>query len=286
MIKKVTKAFGPITLSAFSLFITFCLLQPFACWLDPAFNLLSNRGIGKIAFTTLAILQIILFLITLTPKFLKNFLKTNIYFFSEPNWIKKFLKLFILFFFLHALLLYFFWMSGYAVYNPDWGHFTFKLFLRILFGFIVTFFLAWTEELIFRGTLFPYFEQTLSTFSSLIITSTIFMFVHDMKNPLNLITKNWNLGLGLFLLGLLLNLIFIKTKKLYTGMGVHAGLVFVKVILRRTPLLIFLSANQIPFWVNKDLRMSILVHFLFLITIIIMIIKTRKELFSSPQNIF
>lgn len=282
MIKKVTKAFGPITLSALSLFIAFYLLQPFACWLDPTFNLLSNRGIGKIAFTTLAIFQIILFLITSTPKFLKNFLKTNIYFFAESDWINNFSKLFILFFFLHSLLLFFIWTSGYTLYNPDWGHLTFKLFLRILFGFIVTFFLAWTEELIFRGTLFPYFEQTLSTFSSLIITSTIFMFVHDMKNPLNLITKNWNLGLGLFLLGLLLNLIFIKTKKLYTGMGAHAGLVFVKVILRRTPILIFLSTNQIPFWINKDLRMSILVHFLFLIAIIVMIIKSKKELFSSP----
>ena len=280
MIKKITRAFGPIILSALSLIITFNILQPFACFLDPSFNLLSSRSVGKIAFTIMAILQIILFLVMLTPKFLKNFLKTNIYFFSEKRFLKRFFNFFILFFCLHVSLLYLFYLFDFASYNQFWGSFSFSLFARIMFGFIVTFFLAWTEELIFRGTLFPYFEQTLSTFSSLCITSLIFMFVHDMRNPLNLITKNWQLGLGLFLLGFLLNLIFIETRKLYTGMGAHAGLVFVKVILRRMPLLIFLPLASTPFWVNRDLRMSNLVHLLFIIAIIFMVIRNRKKLFS------
>lgn len=279
MIKKITKAFGPIILSALSLIITFNILQPFAYFLDTSFNLLSNRGIGKVAFITLVILQIILFLVVLSTKFLKNFLKTNLYFFSEKDFCKKFFKFFILFFGLHIFMLYFFYILGFASYNQFWGSFSFSLLFRIFFGFIVTFFLAWTEELIFRGTIFPYFEQTLTTFSSLCITSIIFMFVHDMKNPLNLITKNWQLGLGLFLLGFLLNLIFIETRKLYTGMGAHAGLVFVKVILRRMPLLIFLPTEIIPFWVNRDLRMSSLVHILFIISIIFMLIRNRKKHF-------
>lgn len=280
MIKKFTKAFGPIILSALSLTITFNILQPFACLLDPSFNLLSSRSVGKIAFTTMAILQIILFLVMLSSKFLRNFLKTNVYFFSEKGFLKKFFKFFILFFSLHVLLLFLFYLFDFANYNQFWGSFNFSLFVRIIFGFIVTFFLAWTEELIFRGTLFPYFEQTLSTFSSLCITSLMFMFVHDMRNPFNLITQNWQLGLGLFLLGFLLNLIFIETRKLYTGMGAHAGLVFVKVILRRMPILIFLPMANTPFWVNRDLRMSNLVHITFIIAIILMIIRNKKKLFN------
>lgn len=280
MIKKVIKAFGPIFLSAFSIIISFKIIQPIAYLIDPSYSLLSNRGIGKVAFITLVILQIILFLMTQSSKFFINFLKTNLYFFLKLTWIKKYLKFFFLFFTLHALILYIFTIVGFAKFNQMWGTFTFKLFLKILFGFIVTFFLAWTEELIFRGTLFPYFRKTLSTFSSLIITSTIFMFVHNLTNPLDLVTTNWKLGLGLFLLGLLLNLIFINTETLYAGMGAHAGLVFVKVFLRRIPLLIFLPAAQLPYWINKDLRMSNLIHIFFLITILIMLFKTRKKLFS------
>ncbi|MBD3272935.1 CPBP family intramembrane metalloprotease [Candidatus Dependentiae bacterium] len=281
MIKKITKSFGPIILSALSIIITFKILQPFALFLDPSFNLLSSRGIGKVAFISLVILQIILFLATRSFKFFKNFLETNIYFFKEKAFLKRYSQYFVIFFLLHSTLLILFYFLGFATYNPNWETLTFSVILRTIFGFIVTFFLAWTEELIFRGTLFPYFEQTLSTFSSLCITSLIFMFVHDMKNPLNLITKNWELGLGLFLLGFLLNLIFIDTRKLYTGMGAHAGLVFVKVILRRMPFLIFLPSYKIPFWVHRDLRQSNLIHLLFIIAIFYMIIKTRKKLFDQ-----
>ena len=284
MIKNFIKAIGPIILSALSITLTFFLLQPLAIYLDPSFSLLSNRGVGKVAFVVIAIFQITLFMLTLGKKFLKQFLKTNIYFFQETIWIKKFISYFGVFFSLHAILLFILFLSGFAVYNPMWGEITISLTLRTLFGFIVVFFLAWTEELIFRGTLFPYFEQTLSTFSSLILTSTIFMFVHDLRNPLNLITINWKLGLGLFLLGMILNLIFIQTRKLYTGMGAHAGLVFVKVVLRRMPLLTFLAPDTIPFWVNKDLRMSHLVHVLFIFFMIYLIYNNKKQLKIGQNN--
>lgn len=280
MIKNFIKAIGPIILSALSVILTFFILQPLAIYLNPSFNLLSNRGVGKVAFIIIVIFQITLFMLTLNKKFLNNFLKTNLYFFKDKNWIKKFLIYFGIFFSLHAILLFIFFLAGFAIYNPMWGKITINLILKTLFGFIVVFFLAWTEELIFRGTLFPYFEQTISTFSSLILTSIIFMFVHDLRNPLNLITKNWKLGLGLFLLGIILNLIFIQTRKLYTGMGIHAGLVFVKVLLRRMPFLIFLAPKTIPFWVNKDLRMSYLVHILFTLYIIYLLYKNKKQLFT------
>ena len=280
MIKKIIRSIGPIILSAFSIIITFLIIQPLALFLDPNFNLLSSRDIGKIAFMVLVIFQIILFLTTLSSKFMKNFWQTNVYFFKEKDFLKKFFSYFMLFFSLHALLLYIFYLSGFTIFNEFWGKLTLGIAFKVLFGFVATFFLAWTEELIFRGTLFPYFEQTFSTFSSMLLTSLIFMFVHDLRNPLNLITKNWQLGLGLFLLGVLLNLIFINTKKLYTNMGAHAGIVFVKVFLRKIPFIIFLSSDALPAYINFDLRKSYVVHFLFLFAIIIFIFKNKKQLFN------
>ncbi len=284
VVKQIYCLIGPIMLSALSLLVTFLILQPLACWLDPTFNLLASRGIGKIVFTTLVIFQIFLLLTVQSYKFFQQFLKTNIYFFAQKKWLQDFFKYFCLFFLLHSLLLILFWVCGFANYNATWGKISFNLLGKILFGFIATFFLAWTEELIFRGTLYPYFAQQLKPLPSLLTTSLIFMFVHKLWAPLDLIGKEWQLGLGLFLLGTLLNLIFISTKKLYTGMGAHAGLVFVKVILRRTPLLIFISPERFPFWVTKDLRMSPLIHLLFFIVIIILAIKSHKELFKSPSQ--
>ncbi len=270
---------GPIIISALSIFVAFIFLQPLACWLDPTFNLLANRGIGKIAFVFLVIYQILLLLLLQKKTFLQQFLKTNLYFFSEKNWLKKFFAYFLIFFAFHVLILLFLLAPGFVKYNSNWGTLNISLVLRILWGFVVTFFLAWTEELIFRGTLYPFFAQKVSPLISLLTTSLIFMFVHDLRNPLNLITKNWELGLGLFLLGILLNIIFISTKKLYTNMGAHAGLVFVKIILRRAPLITFLPVSLLPFWISSDLRMAPFVHVLFFIAIIILTIKNRKKLF-------
>jgi len=280
VINKIIKAIGPILISALSILITFLILQPLAIFLDPSFNLLSSRSTGKVAFIIIVIFQILLFLLTLSKDFLNKFLTTNLYKKKEKDFVKKFLKYFSVFFILHTILLLIFYLSGFVIFNNEWGQFSIQLILKILFGFFVVFMLAWTEELIFRGTLFPYLKQYFSVFTSLIITSIIFMFVHDLKNPLNLITINWELGLGLFLLGLLLNLIFIDTQKLYANMGAHAGLVFVKVLLRRAPIIIFLAQDKIPLWINKDLRMSHVVHILFFIAIILLIKKNKSIIFN------
>ena len=280
---KFLNSAGPIILSAFSIFASVLILQPFALFLDPTFNLFASRGIGKVAFVSLVLLQIVLLISIQSNNFLKQFFKTNLLFFKNKNWIKDFFKYFSLFFIFHAFVLFILFFLGYIKYNSNWGLFNIDLILKTLFGFFVVFMLAWTEELIFRGTLYPYFRQKLSPITSLLTTSLIFMLVHDLKNPLNLVTKNWNLGLGLFLLGITLNLIFIGTKKLYTGMGAHAGLVFVKVILRRAPFLVFLPANILPFWINKDLRMSSLSHILFFVAIVILVFLYKKNLFIKKN---
>lgn len=274
VVQQVFDTIGPILLSVLSIFITFFILQPLALWLDPTFSLFSNRGIGKIAFIVLIIFQILLLFIFLPKQFLDKFLQTNFYFFKNKNWIKNFFLYFSIFAFLHILVLFFVWTTGFAYFDYNWGHFSLSLIFRILFSFFVVFLLAWTEELIFRGTIYLYFVQHFRPITSLLLTSTIFMFAHNISG-----TLTFQLGIGLFLLGMLLNLIFIKTEKLYAEMGAHAGLVFVKVFLRRVPILVFLSEAQLPFWMSKDLRTSPVIHGLFLILIIFFIIQNRKKLF-------
>lgn len=269
---------GPIVLSALSLFLSFIILQPFALFLSPTFNLLASRGIGKVAFVTMAIYQILLLLSTQSPLFLQNFFKRNLFFFAKAQpsvkekWLSSFSFLFIIFFCFHSLILLLFYGLGIIAYNPYWGTITAGLLGKTLFGLFVVFMLAWTEELIFRGTLFPYFEQYYATIPSLFLTSLIFMLVHNLRNPLALITTDWKLGLGLFLLGVLLNQVFAITRKLYTGMGIHAGLVFVKVIIRRAPFL-----TNVP-----DLRQSHLVHILFIGTILLLFIAKWDRF--QPQS--
>jgi membrane protease YdiL (CAAX protease family) len=236
---------GPIFLSALSLFISYTILQFFAYKLDPAFNLLASRGIPKVAFICMAIYQILLFISIQPKKFLKEFFDRVLFFFVKERWFFSFSYLFISFFLLHSIVLFIFYQQGHILYDPN-------------------------EELIFRGTIYPYFAQYYSPLVSMLTTSLIFMLAHSLKNPLILLTTEWKLGLGLFLLGLLLNQVFVITKKLYTGMGIHAGLVFVKVIIRRMPFL-----KSVP-----DLRQSHLVHILFLCAIIFLFVWYKRSLTS------
>ncbi|MFH1644135.1 MAG: CPBP family intramembrane glutamic endopeptidase [bacterium] len=282
--QQVYKIAGPIILSALSILISFIILQPIALHLNPNFNLLASRGIGKVAFVTMIILQLLLFLTTQSQKFLNKFLQTSLYFFKEKKWVKTFLIYFVIFFILHSLLLVLFYFLGYAQYNPNWGNVNIGLILKLIWGFFVVFMLAWTEELIFRGMIYQYINQEFSKITSLFSASLIFMLAHDLTNPLNLITKNWKLGLGLFLLGFLLNTVFAITNKLYAGMGIHAGLVFVKVVLRKARFLIIPGAC-LPFWLNSDLRQCLIVHILFVLLITGLLIKYRKILLNikTPQ---
>ncbi len=279
VIHQAYKTLGPMLLSVLSIFATFIILQPIALSLNPSFNLMASRGIGKVAFVSMVIFQLILFLIIQPLPFLEKCLNTSLFFLKKTTWIKTFFFYFSIFFILHALLLALFYNLGYAYYNPNWGVFNIQLILKLIWGFFVVFMLAWTEETIFRGISYQYIAQKFSKITSIFIASLIFMLAHNLYNPLNLITKNWNLGLGLFLLGFLLNTIFVITGKLYAGMGIHAGLVFVKVVLRRARFIV-MPISGLPFWINSDLRQSLIVHALFLILIISLIFVNKKKIFN------
>lgn len=274
---------GPILLSALSLFASFHLIQMIGAFLFPSFELLASRGLEKIAFSTMVLLQIFMFGTTQSFLFFSKFLHICVTFCIRSRWHYKTALFFSIFFIVHSLLFALFYFTGYVTYIPDWGIFTPSLVLRILFGFFVTFLLAWSEELIFRGMIYMHFVRYMRPITSILATSLIFMFSHDITNPINLITTSWELGLGLFLLGFFLNIIFCYTEKLYIGMGIHMGLVAVKVVMRRIPFLIFAPEVQWAWWVHKDLRQSHLIHILFIIVIIGLMMHCRKKLVTRPE---
>jgi membrane protease YdiL (CAAX protease family) len=276
---------GPICISALSLFVISFIVQIVGNWFNSTFNLLANRGVGKILFTGIVILHILMLLAFKSRKFVQRWIDTNIVFIRK-KWIKSFFLMFGIFFLLHSTIIGFFVFSYQVLYvSSSWNHVSLSLLLDLGFGFVATFFLAWTEELIFRGTLYPYFAQNLSLPSSIMITSIVFMFAHNISSPFTLITTQWKLGVGFFLIGVLLNIIFAVTEKLYFCMGAHAGLVFVKVILRRIPFIAYPPENLWAWWFAKDLRESPLTHLLFIIVIMAIIIQHKNLLLSQHRNV-
>ncbi len=278
--KRLWEIIGPVILSVLSLYISFIIIQPIAVHLD--FSLLANKGIGKSAFVTMAIIQIMLFLSIYPKSFLYKILNLSIFMFLEKQSLYKAAKFFCIFALLHISALFIFYLSGYVYIVNNWGELSFSLIFGIprgiLFSIFVVFILAWYEETIFRNVLYSYFEQFYNPIISIITVSVLFMASHDLVNPINLITTEWKLGLGLFLLGMLLNLIFFATKNLYANIGAHMGLVSIKVFLRRVPIAEFTS-EKLPFWINSDLRQSLLIHISFIIVIIAVIIRLKKALF-------
>lgn len=264
----------PVILSALSILITFLLLQPVALRLDASFSLLSSRSVGKIALTVIVLLHIALLVAFVSRTLLYKILDATVLFFQSKKWIKPFFIYFFSFFIIHSLLLCALLATPYVVSNPAALSLLPAKLGSLLWGFVATFFLAWTEETIFRGALFQILLDTLSPLASIIATSAIFMLAHNLTNPLAMVTTNLSLGVGLFLLGMFLNTVFFITKKLYIGMGIHAGLVFVKVVLRRVPLVTF--SPILPWWLHPDLRMSYITHTLFAIVIVGLIIYNRR----------
>lgn len=273
----------PVFLSAFSIFISFCLLQPVALWLNPSFTLLASRSVGKIAFTLVVIVHIIMLAATLPRLEWQQFLQSTIMFIKTRFWLQPFFGMFALFGALHALLLCCLTSTPYVTgYIPS-VKIIFEKTPTLAFGFIATFFLAWTEEAIFRGTIIPLLRRgKLSALSTVFLSALIFSLVHDITAPWHLLSCDLPLGIGLFLLGVMLAQLFIISNTLYIGMGAHAGLVFIKVFLRRIPCLTY--TDQLPWWLHSDLRQSPLVHLCFVLVIVGIFWFNQSVFFNREKN--
>lgn len=274
-VTKLVDVLGPILLSALSLWICFLLIQPIALALDPSYTLLANRSIGKIAFTLIVLIHILLLAAAKPHRWWQQFMHTNVYFLASTHFIKPFFSMFFLFFAGHTLLLLTLTTTPYATCSlPSLSLVLHKL-PNLLFGFVATFFLALTEEAIFRGTLIPLFSHAMSRLGGILLSALIFMLAHNLTAPWELVTTDWALGLGLFLLGTILAQLYTITDTLYMGMGAHAGLVFVKVFLRRIPCIAY--TQPLPWWLHPDLRQSPLVHGLFFVLICLLFWITKRN---------
>lgn len=103
--------------------------------------------------------------------------------------------------------------------------------LEILrFGYII-FAMAFTEEIVFRGYVFQLFCERRSPIASVFAFSLIFAFAH-ISNP----SLSYLSFLNLFLAGISLSLMYLRTKSLWLGIGFHTGWNFFQFLLLGSPI--------------------------------------------------
>lgn len=258
------------------------MAQIFFSQIMPGFDILASKDFGKVVFTLLVFVALAIFVGYQPSEFASNWRERNFGFLIQKKGAILFAKVFGIFFSLHVLLLAAFYWVGVASFCSD-VFISLKAFGQIIFGFFVTFMLAYTEEVIFRGTVFPYLIQFVRPILAVFFTSIMFMIAHFLPNPVVQLAQDPAIAIGLFLLGFMLNLIFIAAGTMYANIGAHAGLVFVKVILRKVRFLVIAAVPTLPWFLHQDLRQAPLVHGLFLVVILGLIVWLRKILFSSKS---
>ncbi len=89
---------------------------------------------------------------------------------------------------------------------------------------LVCFALAWTEELFFRGVVLHIFLKRVTTLHAVMATSALFALCHMFCHG-SLLMKLFY-GTSLFLLGVILSLMVLRTGQLWMGIGFHGSLIF------------------------------------------------------------
>lgn len=282
VVQRFLKIVRPIVVSALLLFGAATVLQYGIAAIIPSFNILASKDLGKIIFTLLVFGALGIFVYQQPTAFRKDWVERNFLFLSNRRGVKIFGRCFVLFFALHALLLGMCYWAGVVSFLTVENIHIIHLLGKIIFGFGATFMLAFTEEIMFRGTIYPYLAQWLRPLTAVLFTSLAFMIVHFLPNPVVQLAQDWPIAIGLFLLGFMLNLIFIKAGTMYANMGTHAGLVFVKVILRKIRFIAFAPLTALPWFLHSDLRQAPLVHLLFGLIIIGLCINMKRLLLKRP----
>ncbi len=258
------ESLGPIFLSALSFCLSMTFIVFFSTAICPEISLFANSGWGKALFMAAGIWQaIVLVLFTAPIKIIPQIWHA----FSWPasyKHIKTFLWFTALFSIAHCVVLFIYFFTGNAElqYSNALDKLMSARWYQLLLSLLAPATLAWSEEFIFRGVTFSYLRTRMNFLSAALLSSFVFMIVHDLSNPLNLLTRDWQLGVGLFLLGLFLTYVMSYMETIAASAGAHAGLVFIKVVLRKFPLLVITENNHLFF--PEDLRMSVITHLLLL----------------------
>lgn len=247
------KSIGPIIGSALSFFCAFHLINPLATALSPSYSLLLTRGVGGAAILLATIWHICCFA-SIQPRILLDKLRTHARWpLTAAGW-RLFTLFFVCFALAHIAFLSVYLIAGGAALQLSALPLLARRWLVLLVGFGATLFLAWSEELVFRGLVFDHFRRFHGLLASTILSSFLFTIVHNLRAPWALVTTEWRLGLGLFFLGTMLTMIAVWQQSLAASAGAHAGLVFIKVMLRKVPLITIFSHSSGCFPV--DLRTS------------------------------
>ncbi|MGD1997865.1 MAG: CPBP family intramembrane metalloprotease [Candidatus Dependentiae bacterium] len=256
---------GPIFGSVLSFFCAFHLLDPLATWLSPSFSLYLTRGVGGAAILLAAVWQVCCFASIQKHSILQR-LYSHFSWPSSPAQLRLFARFFFWFAIAHIGLLALYVIADAGTFHASAFALISRRWLTLLGGFVATFFLAWSEELIFRGLLFDHFRRFHGLLSSAIYSSILFSLVHRIYAPWLLVTTEWRLGTGLFLLGMLLTIIAVWQRSLAASAGAHAGLVFIKVLLRKIPLVAIPLNTSLLF--PDDLRTSVVTIEIMMVAIV------------------
>ena len=276
----VDKSMRSILGSAVSFFISACIIHTIACKLDPSFSLLLTRGVGKVTLMLAALIQIGCFLAIQPVSFARKIWNAAVMWPFRSACLQTFFSFFILFSVIHIAVIGVYICAGYGAYNSTSLSLLPGRVGALIIGLCGTFLLAWSEECIFRGFLFEHLSRYLSVFSSAVLSSGIFSILHDLHNPLSLVTTQWQLGLGLFYLVCFLTYLNLWKNSLAASAGAHAGLVFIKVVLRKVPLVPLVSGSTFLF--PLDLRESVLVHGILLVALYLLACRVPNR--SNNQN--
>lgn len=92
----------------------------------------------------------------------------------------------------------------------------------------VCFAVAWTEELFFRGVVMHIFLKRVTPLHAVIATSALFALCHMFCH--GSIMMKLFYGISLFLLGVILSLMVLKTGRLWMGIGFHGSLIFLSML--------------------------------------------------------
>lgn len=282
--KQVWNASRPIVLSVCFFISAYIIFHTALTAINPAWTLRATRGVGKFTFMIIALSALALFVCMQSKIFQKKIAAASFFFETTPQKVLRLTTYWLVFFTLHCCTIAFFVAAGFLIYTNNVLQYLPSTWLRIVFGFFVTFLLAWSEEFIFRGIIFNYLQEYWSTASSMLTASLIFMAAHNITAPWELCTSEWRLGAGLFLLGLLLNIIYVRTGSLAPSMGAHMGLVCVKIITRRIPCISLAPLASSSLLFNIDLRQSCFVHACFMLAIATLLLTGKNKLSKNSSS--
>lgn len=153
-------------------------------------------------------------------------------------------------------------LAGYVGVQPDlMDRLTARAFERAGVALLVAIVLAVAEEVIFRGFLLRYLRWSPAfgpTVAAVLVSAFIFSSVHLVAFQVDAGDIDYLPRLiGLFCLGVLLGTVYVSTGSLLCSIGVHAGLLGFKVIMRKLDILGYSHNELFGFRTDgMDLRMG------------------------------